>query len=108
MILCMHKCVIVIDCLQCDRFHFHPLPKVRVENHEDNSNATYVFVVFGASGDLAKKKIYPTLWMLYKHRLLPSNTTIVGYARSDLTVDAIREKCKNWFKVCRCTLMTKD
>ena len=34
-------------------------------------------------------------------RLLPNNTTIVGYARSDLTVDAIREKCKNWFKVCR-------
>ena len=75
------------------------LKKVRVENHEDDTNATYVFVVFGASGDLAKKKIYPTLWMLYKHKLLPDNTTIVGYARSDLTVDAIREKCKNWFKV---------
>ena len=37
------------------------LKKVRVENHEDDTNATYVFVVFGASGDLAKKKIYPTL-----------------------------------------------
>ena len=77
--------------------------KVRVENHEDDSNASYVFVVFGASGDLAKKKIYPTLWMLYKHKLLPNNTTIVGYARSELTVDAIREKCKNWFKVRWCT-----
>ena len=76
-----------------------PLKKVRVENHEDDKNATYVFVVFGASGDLAEKRIYPTLWMLYKQKLLPDNITIVGYARSELTVDAIREKCKNWFKV---------
>jgi glucose-6-phosphate 1-dehydrogenase len=37
--------------------------------------------------------------MLYRDKLLPENTTIVGYARSDLTVEAIREKCKNWFKV---------
>ena len=76
-----------------------PVGEVRVENHEDDTNATYVFVLFGASGDLAKKKIYPTLWMLYKHKHLPDNTTIVGYARSDLTVDAIRRNCKNWFEV---------
>ncbi len=75
------------------------LKKIRHENHEDDSSASYVFVVFGASGDLAKKKIYPTLWMLYRDKLLPDRTTIVGYARSDLTVSAIREKCKNWFKV---------
>ena len=30
-----------------------------------------VFVVFGASGDLAKKKIYPTLWALFRDKLLP-------------------------------------
>ena len=31
----------------------------------------HVFVVFGASGDLAKKKIYPTLWALYRDGLIP-------------------------------------
>ena len=60
---------------------------------------THIFVVFGASGDLAKKKIYPTLWGIYKHNLLPSNTKFVGYARSKLSVDDIRTRCKPWFKV---------
>ena len=35
------------------------------------SDATHVFVVFGASGDLAKKKIYPTLWALFRDGLMP-------------------------------------
>ena len=47
---------------------------------------THVFVVLGASGDLSKKKIYPTLWRLFRDELLPQNTLIVGYARSDVTV----------------------
>ncbi|KAK7069767.1 glucose-6-phosphate 1-dehydrogenase [Halocaridina rubra] len=59
----------------------------------------HVFVVFGASGDLAKKKIYPTLWWLYKDNLLPMNLVIVGYARSDLSVTKIKEKCAPFVKV---------
>uniref|UniRef100_A0A7I5EBQ1 Glucose-6-phosphate 1-dehydrogenase n=1 Tax=Haemonchus contortus TaxID=6289 RepID=A0A7I5EBQ1_HAECO len=58
----------------------------------------YVFVVFGASGDLAKKKIYPTLWWLYRDSLLPLNITIVGYARSDLTMEKLR---KSFEKACK-------
>ncbi|VIO87365.1 Uncharacterized protein BM_BM13743 [Brugia malayi] len=52
----------------------------------------YVFVVFGASGDLARKKIYPTLWWLYRDSLLPNNISIVGYARSNLTMASLKEK----------------
>ena len=59
----------------------------------------YTFVVFGASGDLAKKKIYPTLWAIYKENLLPTNVRFVGYSRSKISVDDIRERCKPWFKV---------
>ena len=59
----------------------------------------HVFVVMGASGDLAKKKIYPTLWWLYRDRLLPENTVFVGYARSALSVDDIRKKSDPWMKV---------
>jgi glucose-6-phosphate 1-dehydrogenase len=36
-------------------------------------------VVLGASGDLAKKKIYPVLWALYRDGLMPEQTRIVGY-----------------------------
>jgi len=56
-------------------------------------------VVFGASGDLAKKKIYPTLWAIYKENLLPSKVNFIGYSRSKISVDVIREKCKPWFPI---------
>ena len=59
----------------------------------------HIFVIMGASGDLAKKKIYPTLWWLYRDRLLPSNTVFIGYARSGLTVGKIREKSEQWMKL---------
>eukprot|EP00898_Chlorokybus_atmophyticus_P001026 jgi/Chlat1/1924/Chrsp153S02237 len=51
-------------------------------------------VVFGASGDLAKKKTYPALFALYKTGRLPSNTQIVGYARSQLTDEELRKKMR--------------
>ncbi|KAJ8953272.1 hypothetical protein NQ318_015854 [Aromia moschata] len=54
----------------------------------------HVFVTLGASGDLARKKIYPTLWWLFRDSLLPSNTVFYGYARSKTSIDQIKEKCK--------------
>jgi len=43
---------------------------------------TLTIFVVGASGDLAKKKTYPSLFDLYRHGFLPENVTICGYARS--------------------------
>ncbi|XP_012613637.1 glucose-6-phosphate 1-dehydrogenase isoform X1 [Microcebus murinus] len=59
---------------------------------------THIFIVMGASGDLAKKKIYPTIWWLFRDGLLPENTFIVGYARSRLTVADIRKQSEPFFK----------
>ncbi|XP_015594456.1 glucose-6-phosphate 1-dehydrogenase isoform X2 [Cephus cinctus] len=53
----------------------------------------HVFITLGASGDLAKKKIYPTLWWLFRDNLLPKTTTFFGYARSKMTVAQLRQKC---------------
>ncbi|CAB9524758.1 Glucose-6-phosphate 1-dehydrogenase [Seminavis robusta] len=44
-----------------------------------------VVVVIGASGDLARKKTYPSLFELYQHGLLPKETMIWGYARTAKT-----------------------
>ena len=42
---------------------------------------------------------------LFRDELYPPNTRIVGYARSKLTIDQIKEKCKPFLKVCfYCTL----
>ena len=81
---------------------------LQVDKKLDQGEPTNIFVVFGASGDLAKKKIYPTLWYLFRDKLLPPKTSIVGYARSKLSVPEIREKCKPWFKVGRIKLYSDD
>lgn len=59
----------------------------------------HVFIVMGASGDLAKKKILPTLWWLYRDDLLPKNMRFVGYARSNITIPQLREKTEPYMKI---------
>ncbi|XP_022060897.2 glucose-6-phosphate 1-dehydrogenase-like [Acanthochromis polyacanthus] len=68
------------------------------EEQPTHSN-THIFIVLGASGDLAKKKIYPTLWWLFRDGLLPDDTYFVGFARSDLTVEDIKTACLPHMKV---------
>ena len=48
---------------------------------------------------MAKKKIYPTLWWLYRDNLLPPVTIFFGYARSKITIEDIRKKCDQYMKV---------
>ncbi|XP_046961117.1 glucose-6-phosphate 1-dehydrogenase [Vanessa cardui] len=59
----------------------------------------HTFVLLGASGDLAKKKIYPTIWYLYRDNLLPKNTKFIGYARTKQTLEDVKEKSKKYIKV---------
>ncbi|KAG7471838.1 hypothetical protein MATL_G00102260 [Megalops atlanticus] len=76
--------------------------QLRKELHDDkefHQSDVHIFIIMGASGDLAKKKIYPTLWWLFRDGLLPEETHFVGFARSDLTVDAIRTACLPHMKV---------
>ncbi|MED4752037.1 glucose-6-phosphate dehydrogenase [Brevibacillus choshinensis] len=41
------------------------------------------FVLFGATGDLAKRKIYPALYNLYLDKKMPSTFSIIGVGRRD-------------------------
>ena len=49
-------------------------------------------VIFGAAGDLCKKKLIPALYELWKKKLLPENILIVGASRRDLPKDVWLEK----------------
>jgi glucose-6-phosphate 1-dehydrogenase len=53
-----------------------------------------VVLVIGASGDLAKKKTYPSLFELWKSKLLPPNTRIAGFARTKKSHAELREHLK--------------
>ena len=59
----------------------------------------YTFIVLGASGDLAKKKIYPTLWSIYQQDKFPPNTDIVGFARSKMNQKQLIEKVEPFLKL---------
>lgn len=56
-------------------------------------------VVFGASGDLAKKKTFPALFGLYREGQLPPTVNIIGYARSKLTTDELKQRIKEHLKL---------
>ena len=48
-------------------------------------------LLFGATGDLAKRMLLPSLYGLHADGLLPAGLTITGSARSDLNDDAFRD-----------------
>src|SRR5436305_7756987 len=50
-----------------------------------------VLVVFGASGDLTKRKLLPALGSLCRRRLLAAAFTVAGVARTPLDDEAFRE-----------------
>jgi glucose-6-phosphate 1-dehydrogenase len=47
-------------------------------------------VLFGASGDLAKRKVIPAMYDLATHNALGPRYAIVGFARTGMTEDAFR------------------
>eukprot|EP00456_Euglypha_rotunda_P062878 TRINITY_DN53073_c0_g1_i1.p1 TRINITY_DN53073_c0_g1~~TRINITY_DN53073_c0_g1_i1.p1 ORF type:complete len:188 (+),score=45.36 TRINITY_DN53073_c0_g1_i1:97-660(+) len=57
------------------------------DKKEDKFVGSLSVVVFGASGDLAKKKTFPALFSLWSQGLIPENTIIAGFARTELSYD---------------------
>jgi glucose-6-phosphate 1-dehydrogenase len=51
-----------------------------------------VLVIFGASGDLTKRKLVPALYNLSGQGLLPEQLAVVGVASSDMSSDAFRDR----------------
>lgn len=50
-----------------------------------------LIVVFGASGDLAKRKLIPALFHLYTDNLLPAGFRLLGFARTEYSDEEFRE-----------------
>ena len=70
-----------------------PLPVTTQTDVETGQPASpCVMVVFGAGGDLAKRKLFPALYNLAKDRLLPNEFAIVGFGRSLGSTEDFRKK----------------
>ncbi|GAF09346.1 glucose-6-phosphate 1-dehydrogenase [Paenibacillus pini JCM 16418] len=50
----------------------------------------FTFVLFGATGDLAKRKIYPALYNLFIDHKLPQSFSVIGLGRRELTNEAFQ------------------
>lgn len=53
-----------------------------------------VAVIFGASGDLTKRKLIPALYSLFRQNLLGIGFTVVGAARTQMSHDEFREQMR--------------
>ena len=57
-----------------------------------------MLVIFGASGDLTKRKLIPALYNLALEKRLPERFAVVGYARSEMTNESFRDKMREAVK----------
>src|SRR4051812_22443702 len=71
----------------------YPAPDERPRRHDSGPLDPHVIVLFGATGDLAKRKLLPGLAYLDQSELAP-NIEIVASSLEDLTDDEFREIAK--------------
>ncbi|MDP2724000.1 MAG: glucose-6-phosphate dehydrogenase [Bacteroidales bacterium] len=60
-----------------------------------NENDSLIYVIFGASGDLTKRKLVPALYSLFVQKLLPEKFALLGASRSQFTDDEFRTAMKS-------------
>ena len=59
------------------------------------TTSSSALLLFGATGDLAKRMLLPSLYALHEDELIAENLRIVGTARSEMSDDGFRELAKD-------------
>lgn len=59
--------------------------------YEPNIPEPFILVIFGASGDLTRRKLIPAIYKLYREDLLSQEFAIVGFARREWSDEFFRE-----------------
>ncbi len=62
--------------------------------HQPNSVDPCVLVIFGASGDLTRRKLIPSLYALDLRGQLPEQFRVLGTSRSEMSDDAFRDRLR--------------
>jgi glucose-6-phosphate 1-dehydrogenase len=65
-----------------------------LQDENTGGSTAHTFVLFGATGDLAKRKLYPALFHLHLDGELPDGTIIIGAARTQDTDDQFRRNVR--------------
>jgi len=59
---------------------------------------SHIITIFGASGDLTKRKLLPALFGLYQQKLLPDHFKVLGVGRTEFTDGLFRSNFIEWLK----------
>ena len=62
---------------------------------KSNSNPSCILVIFGAAGDLTKRKLIPALYNLKKAELLSDNFAVIGVARAEMDDEEFRQRLRD-------------
>jgi glucose-6-phosphate 1-dehydrogenase len=66
----------------------------RIGLEAERAPAPCAFVIFGASGDLTRRKLIPALYNLAVSRLLPPGMSIVGFALTEMSEEQFRSSMR--------------
>lgn len=58
---------------------------VTLSNFSDRPTETFSLILFGATGDLSRGKIWPAIYNLFRHNLLPQDLYIIASGRTEYT-----------------------
>ncbi|HEX2638936.1 MAG TPA: hypothetical protein VHL50_00110, partial [Pyrinomonadaceae bacterium] len=61
-------------------------------SQEQKTAEPCVMVIFGATGDLTKRKLFPALYNLAKEKFMPDNFAIVGVGRQEMECGDFRRQ----------------
>jgi glucose-6-phosphate 1-dehydrogenase len=70
---------------------------VKEMNHNRKSEPC-AMVIFGAAGDLTKRKLLPALYNLARQNFLPEEFVIVGFARDKISTEEFRQRMEDSVK----------
>src|SRR5436853_3242525 len=62
---------------------------------EMNTSPPCIMVIFGAAGDLTKRKLVPALYNLRESGLLPESFAIIGVARAEMNDEEFRRRLRD-------------
>lgn len=60
-----------------------------------NKNDNHIYVIFGASGDLTKRKLIPAIYSLFVQNMLPDKFAMLGVSRTEFSDDEFRSNMKS-------------
>src|SRR5437870_9090357 len=63
--------------------------------NEKHANPPCIMVIFGAAGDLTKRKLIPALYNLKESNLLSDNFAVIGVARAELDDEEFRRRLRD-------------